>query len=543
MTKRTRFDGSLPSTHTPISRRGFLAGALAGGALLLTPPLEAARRRRLLLETDDCGVASGDPRHDSIVLWTRVPSTFQPSSGSLDVTWELSTSETFEAGTIVKSGVITTSADRDFTVKVKVTGLLPFTRYHYQFKAGGYQSVSGRTLTAPHPDAEVDRIRFAFTSCQSYPDGYYNVLQVLAQDDVDFCLALGDYTYEGGGDQVRPDTISAVSLSTYREKYRLYLTDPNLREVRRLFPWICIWDDHEVYNDYAGGDLSDEDRERQRAAYQAYREFMPIDPGLPYTEEGGVANLQLYRKFTFGTLLEVFALDERQYRDGQVCPLLYASYGCEALYDPARTMLGEEQREWLKGGLADSRAQWKVLMNEVMMMAFKLTNEAAELFRHRLQLRETYEGRLINLDQWDGYPAERADLLQFIKDEQISNVVVLTGDIHNCYAGVLRPDFTDASTPAVAVEIVGGSVTSDGIAEYVGGADLTRLISRALEPANPHLQYLDAKHHVYTRVEVTPEATVATYVAVNTIRLTAYEPFTLKTFTIPDGSPELIAGE
>jgi alkaline phosphatase D len=180
-----------------------------------------------------------------------------------------------------------------------------------------------------------------------------------------------------------------------------------------------------------------------------------------------------------------------------------------------------------------------------MMMAFKLTNSVMPLYKslrpNTIQAREeTYEGLLISLDQWDGYPEERKQLLTFIQDYNIQNVVVLTGDIHNCYAGVLRPDFTHGSSLAVAVEIVGGSVTSDGIAEHTDNKDHSDFIYRVLKHPNPHLEYLDAYHHVYTRVEVSPDATVATYVAVDTVRSEGFEFFDLMRLTVPEGTPELL---
>lgn len=533
------------------NRRSVLKGALAAPVLLLA---SRPGRSRADTFTTDYGVASGDPRPDSVVLWTRVPEAFQPEGSSVTVNFEVATSQTFESGSYVLGGIIVIDAETDYTVKVTVRNLAPATRYYYRFWTDtGYKSVTGRTQTAPAAGSSPEAIRFAYVSCQDYTQGFYTVYASLAEEDLDFCVHLGDNIYETGAagfqeGQVREDTIGggeADELSEYRQKYQLYLSDVNLREVRRLFPWVFLWDDHELFNNYAGTETSVEVPQRQRDAYRVFLEYMPVLPVVPLSATDP-PTVQLYRQFAFGNLLEVFVLDERQYRDGVVCRRDFATLACPQLDDPERTMLGQEQKDWLKSNLESSPARWKVLLNEVMMMRFeainldpraKGRNLPPAIFESPLLVDQ---GLYINLDAWDGYPAERTELLEFVADRQIRNVVVATGDIHNCYAGVLRPNFSDLDSPAVAVEIVGGSVSSAGLYELLGDVDLTELGSRILMRANPHIEYVDLRYHVYTRFTVTPEHLTATYVAVNTIAQTTSESFVLQEFTIPNGEARLV---
>ncbi|AGY57292.1 alkaline phosphatase D family protein [Gloeobacter kilaueensis] len=545
------------------NRRSVLKGTLAVPALLLAGESGFAQA------TDDYGVASGEPQPDGVLLWTRVPEAFQ-GSGAVTVRYEVAADSGFS--TIVATGSQVTDASSDYTVKVRVSGLAAFSRYYYRFTSDtGYTSVTGRTKTAPAAGSEPARLTFAYVSCQDFTQGYYTVFAaIVADDDADFCVHLGDNIYETGAadfqkGQVRLDTIGggeATTLDEYRQKYRLYLSDANYREVRRQFCWIHLWDDHEVFNNYAGTELtSASDEARQAAGYQAFLEYLPVEPVSPLAiGSDGKASVQLYRKLSFGSLADLFVLDERQYRDGVVCKSDLFTPPCPELDDPARTMLGTSQKTWLKDNLAASAARWKVILNEVMAMRFAAidislfgpTGQAPRYFDRALPIKNPrlYQGAnqdlinsltlYINLDAWDGYPAERQELLQFIGDRQIKNVVFWTGDIHNCYAGLLKPDFTDPNSPTVAVEVVGGSVSSAGVYELVGGLNLTALGRLLLQATNPHILYLDLKYHVYSKAVITPDSMQVSYRAVKSIVSTTSSRFTLKSFTIPNGQPQLI---
>jgi alkaline phosphatase D len=343
-------------------------------------------------------------------------------------------------------------------------------------------------------------------------------------------------------DPVREDPIDeAKSLTDYRQKYQLYLSDPNLREVRRRFPWVVLWDDHELVNNYAGTTSSEQDPQRQRDAYTAFLEYMPVQPVTPLSPSG-TPGVRLYRQFAFGNLLDIFVLDERQYRDGVVCGGDFLIADCPELADPGRTMLGEAQKSWLKTALLASQARWKCLLNPVTMMRLALNTKPPGLEELRIRLLHRpallEDGLSINLDAWDGYPAERAELLYFIADQQIRNVVVCTGDQHHSVAGLLRPDFTAPESLPVAVEIVGGSVSSMNLADALR-VNRTLLARLVIPRINPHIQYVDLHYHVYTKVTVTPEHMEASFIAVQTVREPTSEAFVLQCFRIHDGEARL----
>lgn len=472
----------------------------------------------------DYGVASGDPRPDSVIIWTRVPEYAQPRDfrGAVRVRYYVSLFEEFLPRDIVASGEVTTDENTDYTVQVTVEGLSPWTRYYYRFVSeSGYESLVGRTKTAPSADQDLSEMKFAFVSCQNFVSGYFTPFAHLRHEDVDFCIHLGDHIYEtnGAGPGVktaREDNIGggeAKSLVDYRNKYKLALSDKMFREVRRLFPWISLWDDHEVANNYTSDGHHKPDARRKLDAYKAFYEYIPRATPL-------VAH-EAFRDFQFGKLGQFFALDERQYRDNLACYVegkrdMFIR-PCPEKDLPERTLLGASQKTWLKEKLAQSECQWKFVLNEVMMMQFKFApGFGGPLATKYEKLRNDQDGIFFSFDGWDGFSAERADLLAHVRKNDIRNFVVLTGDIHNFYAGVLREDFGDKKEEPVGVEIVGGSVTSAGFYE-VTHSDLNLPARLILPKLNPHLRYLDMKHHGYVKARVTPEAAKFEFLAVDTV--------------------------
>jgi alkaline phosphatase D len=174
-----------------LNRRSLLKGALATPVVILGGRLASSWAEPSL--SADYGVASGDPRPDQVVLWTRVPEAAQPPAGeAIEVQNQVATSPSFAPGTIAVEGEVTAESSADYTVKVTAEGLTPASRYCYRFgTATGYQSVIGHTKTAPAPEAHPDLISLAFISCQAFTDGFYTVFARLAQEDVDFCVHLG----------------------------------------------------------------------------------------------------------------------------------------------------------------------------------------------------------------------------------------------------------------------------------------------------------------------------------------------------------------
>ncbi len=485
-----------------VSRRRFVSGA--GGlsaAVLVAPNAMASRgwhgRRGPTLRGGKFaeGVLSGDPTPYGITLWTRVADVEHHGSVELQVAKDPGFRR------IVAREFIQAGSWSGYAVKARVEWLRPHEQYWYRFSTRDETSPVGRFRTALPPDSNQP-VRFAFFSCQDFTFGYYTAHALLAQEDVDFVLNLGDYIYAeayhsagspSGG--VRTDPVGeSISLDQYRAKYAAYRSDPNLRQVHSQFPMISIWDDHELQDDYAGGagptgGLAPELRyslARKDAAYRAFFESMPT-----YGYSRKRPN-RIYQSMRFGKNVDLILLDERQYRADQPCGDAFLAPACEGLEDP-RTLLGAEQLDWAKRQLSSSRANWKVIANEVM-------------------IERTYfpGGAIINFDSWMGYPHERGQLLGHIRDKGIKDVVFVTGDIHTFVAGDVRVADTDA-TP-VATEFVGGSITSQGLGEGGGGvlpgADpfnprTPTGIVLALKSVNPWVKAADFDRHGYGLAEAT----------------------------------------
>ena len=350
---------------SPFSRRRFIAGAAALWPLASFAQPQPADDRILFRH----GVASGDPLHDRVVLWTRVtPPPTRSATGPIEVRWQIASDEGLTQ--IVASGMTQAAPDRDFTVKVDAGSLEPARTYYFAFEAGGERSAIGRTKTTPATRA--GRIRLAIVSCSNYPMGYFNVYRCVAnRGDLDAVIHLGDYLYEtasgpyGGAmanGRARHPAGEAITLDEYRRLYAVYRSDPDLQEAHRLHPFIAVWDDHEIANNSWSGGAARHTREkgawavRVESAFRAYREWMPV------RETNAPA--RLYRTIRFGPLADLILLDTRSGRDRQV-----AAADLERLADPSRSLLGAAQEAWMFDELRSSSSRgttWRLLGQQVM---------------------------------------------------------------------------------------------------------------------------------------------------------------------------------
>jgi alkaline phosphatase D len=494
-------------------RRRFIA---ALGALSAAPILGQARIRS---DPFPLGVASGYPHPGGFVLWTRL----MRDPGPVTVRWEVSADEGFSR--IVASGTEEASADWAHSVHAEPQGLEPDRWYFYRFIARGEASPVGRTRTAPAANAPVDRLRFAFASCQQYEQGYYGAYRHVVADSPDLVAFLGDYIYESswGRDHVRKhDAGEPYALEEYRARYALYKSDPDLQAAHAACPWIVTWDDHEVDNDYAGdrpedGMAKENFLARRAAAYRAYYEHMP----LPARMRPQGPDMRIYTQLGWGRLARFYVLDDRQYRSWQACPRPGRRGGsntvdaesCAALAHPRRTMLGHAQERWLESALAASGARWNVLAQQTRIAQW---NEKAG------------EGRRFWTDAWDGYPAARRRLLEFVSSHGISNPVTIGGDIHAFCVADLKPDFDDPASPVVASEFVGTSITSRG---------RPQALIEEQWPRNPHVRFAESRHRGYTRVEITPGLWRADLRAMESVQVPGAACNTLASFIVEDGRP------
>ncbi len=510
-----------------LDRRRFLAGLAAAAAAAAATGSVAgcsddgdgdAEEAALPDGVFALGVASGDPLADSVILWTRLAPRPTDGGGMPDadvrVRWEVATDEAF--ADIVADGSSTAVPAFAHSVHVDAKGLEPDTAYWYRFVAGGQTSPVGRTRTAPAADQELDRLRFVFASCQDWRDGYYSAWGHAAEEDVDLVVFLGDYIYENGDgdeDQIREHGSDEVfTLDDYRNRYGLYKGDTELQAAHARFPWILVWDDHEVDNNYAGvsGETQptpseDEFRARRAAAYQAYYEHQPVRVDPP---DG--SDLVLYREVAYGRLASFFVVDTRQYRSDQPCTDS-GDIGapCPERTAPGNTLIGDEQAAWLADALGASRARWNVLANQVVMTPLPF-------------------GPLFNLDQWDGYPGDRTRVLEILAREEVSNPVVLTGDIHASGVGDLMDDRPGA--PVVGTELVGTSISSSFDEDLATAAE-------SLLANLPQVKWFYARARGYVRCEVSPDQWRTDFRRVSTVTETRSEIATDTSWVVRDGTP------
>jgi alkaline phosphatase D len=486
-----------------ISRRRFLAAS--AGALLLPSYARALTVPRFEADPFSLGVASGSPRTDSVVLWTRLAP--KPLEGGgmepqpVEVRWEVADDEAFSR--IVRRGTAIAAPRDAHAVHVEVDGLEPGRRYCYRFLCAAAASPIGRTRTAPSRGKGDERLRLAFASCQQYEQGFFVAHRHLAAEDADLIAFLGDYIYESswGRDHVRKHgTAEPATLDEYRARYALYKSDADLQKSHAAAPWIVTWDDHEVDNDYANDrseELDPQFLRRRAAAYQAFVEHMPVRRSVRL-EGGGV---RLYDRHAWGELASLHVLDDRQYRSHQSCPKPGRGGGnvvgaaCAERLDAARTMLGETQERWLDDGLAGSKARWNLIVQQTLLAPAGRVND---------------KGNLVHwTDGWDGYPAARARLLGSIANRKPGNPLVIGGDVHASYFANLHADPARPESPRIATELCGTSITSQGPA----AATLNGIVA-----SNPHIVFADGAARGYVVLDIGRDATEAKLRVVETVK-------------------------
>lgn len=441
------------------------------------------------------GVASGDPLANNVIIWTRVTPDSSQIGSSLVVSWKMATDTGMT--NIVQSGALLTDSTVDFTVKVDVSGLNPNTFYFYEFQTGSDLSPVGRTRTTPVGSA-VDSLRFAIVSCANFEAGYFNVYSSLLQrEDFDAVISLGDYIYEYNTGGYSPNPLvgrdwspanEIVSIADYRMRYSSYKLDDDLQRLHQQFPFIIVYDDHELANDaWMNGAQNHQVTEglwssRKAMAQKAFFEWLPI------RQTSATNPYQIYRTIKYGDLLELIMLDTRlEGRD------LQAGTTGATVTSASRKLLGTTQYNWLTNKLDVSTAQWKVLGQQIMMAPLKVF------------------GIAFNGDQWDGYPAERDRVYNHVLSNSISNMVVITGDIHSSWANDLPTSTYNSSTGAgsAGVEFVAPSVTSPGISIPLGAA--------AIQAANSHIKYCNLSSHGYVIMDINKNRTQADWYYVSTI--------------------------
>ncbi|GAB3286019.1 alkaline phosphatase D family protein [Parasphingorhabdus pacifica] len=378
----------------------------------------------------------------------------------------------------------------------------------------------GRTRTTPVPGA-LSELSMVFASCSQYEHGYFTAYRHLAEEHPDLVLHLGDYQYEyKADDYVAPtgnprdhEGPETTTLANYRQRHAQYKTDPDLRFAHAMAPWVVVWDDHEVDNNWAD-EVPEEPQpnflDRRKAAFQAYYENMPLRKAqLPQ----GI-DLRLYRRLQWGRLVNFHMLDTRQYRDDQVGNDEFNSDDPDRK-NPERTLTGAEQERWLLRGFRSSRARWDVLGQQVMFSELDFT---------------AGEGEGYNPDAWDGYVASRQRVVQGWQQAKVRNPVVLTGDVHKNWAN----DIPSADrSEIVGAELVTTSITSGGD----GSAELTEEQKGYLRE-NPHVR-MHNNQRGYVRTRFTEGELRADYRVLPYVSEPGAPVETLASFVVEDGKPGL----
>jgi len=524
------------------TRRSLLKGAAGAGLALIAAPVLLRHARAQSWQSGDpfsLGVASGAPRADGFVLWTRLapePLSIDPATpggmrdGDVTVGYEIATDAAMH--NVVRRGEATAEAAFAHSVHLDVRGLEAGRPYWYRFTSGDASSRVGRAATLPAPGTALERLRFGFVSCSNYEHGYFSAYRHLADENPEFVLYLGDYIYEYIEER-RPivrrhsDGIEAATLPTYRNRYAQYRLDPDLQRLHAEVPALVTWDDHEVQDDYADKwSKNFDDPElfllRRAAAYRAFYEHMPVRPMLS-RPDGPV--MRIYDRFTFGDLIEISMIDGRQYRSREACYAppnkggthLESNAGCPERRDAGRSMLGFAQEAWLHSNLAHAKAQWNLIAQDVLMAQLGIKQADAFAF---------------STDDWDGYPANRARLLKRIHDAQVSNPVVIGGDAHSFFANDLRLDFDDPAAPVVATEFVGTSISSYG-PPY-------EMIAQALSD-NPHIHFFESRRRGYVCVDLERAHMQVRMRVVSDATDPKADVATLRTFAVEGGKPGVVA--
>jgi alkaline phosphatase D len=505
------------------ARRRQLLTLAAAGALGPIAPAFVRHARAADVPRFAMGIASGQPHATGMVLWTRLSGDELPAQ--VDVAWELAEDEAFSR---IAARGNEKAVDIDaHCVHAEPAGLEPARWYWYRFSALGQRSAVGRTRTAPAAGAAVARLEFAIASCQRYDVGHYAAWRHAAAEPLDLVMFLGDYIYEyasANNPVRRVDGGKVRALSDYRQRYAQYKGDPALQAAHAACPWLLVWDDHEVDNDYAGlqgQDLQFNFAAQRAAAYQAYWEHMPL-PKAARPVDGA---MRMFGSLDWGTLARIHLLDDRQYRDVQVCPRpgkggsnTVKLADCAALNDPRRTLLGAGQERWLAGNWSLERP-WNLLAQQTLMARFSW--------------QDPQDGGMFWTDGWDGYAPARQRLLGVVAERKVPGVVVLGGDVHGNYVADLRPDYDDPKSPVVASEFCGTSITSLSLPQ--DRVDAARRF-------NPHIRYARSDERGYMRFSLDAKRLQASLRVVDDARDPASGIRTAARFTVDAERPGAATG-
>lgn len=514
----------------PLTRRRFLLGSAAAAAGLAglglpacgddddddeSPQPEGAEPERS--DVFDAGVAAGAVREDSAVLWVH-------TNREESITGQIALSEDFAA--IVNQADFSTREDRALNAQWRVDGLAPDTRYFYRFVNGSESSRVGTLTTAPAGDqarsfsfvlsGDSDGTRIDGTA--SYNE--FETLAAAADDKPGLFLYIGDTVYaDSGAGEV------AETLDAYQAKYQENRGYDALRDLLAVAPVVAMFDDHEIHSDFAG---QRDDSARYVAAVRAFSDYFPLAAERPDWDSasGPTDGPRFYHSFSWGAAAEFFILDGRSYRSGKAegrCilgdagPDRFPTLGRDApseggrelrrlvghpeetnrdclaaIDDPERTLLGADQKSWFKEALRGSTARFKFVVNSVPIQQVFV---------------QPY-------DRWEGFAAERREILEFIRDEGIENVIFLSTDLHGNLINDVYIDVLEGGDP-IAREVVAGPVATGTfrkkIVDFIGEENLDAYVEFAREAGRTRAMQIDIFAYALISVDAERDAVKVTF--------------------------------
>lgn len=451
------------------------------------------------------GVASFDPTDSQVIIWTHITPNSSTQT-SISVNWEVATDTNFL--NIVQLGTIATDASLDWTASVDVSNLNAYTTYYYRFQApNGNYTRKGRTRTAPSSlgSSNVNHLRMAVASCSSVFSGFFNSYQQIAQRlDLDVVLHLGDYIYDfvDPDEEIRVPQIYPTSPATkqgWRARHQYYLMDPDLRLARQMHPWIVTWDNHDT--DYNGGTT------QAVESREAFLEYVPMRLVTPTDTK------KIYRKFSYGPLVDIFMIDILLYRNVDNLPS----------GDPS--ILGTTQYNWLTAELQNSTAKWKLVGNQKMMCGWSVAN-IPTFFPVTIG-----NGSVLDTKSWDGFDAARDRLLDFIENNNIDNVMVLSGDAHVSMASDLHQAPTgsgyngNTGNGSVAVEFLPTSITRGNFDEMGYPSWVVTAVEGYMASANPNQVFSNIVDHGYGILDIKSDSAIAEFWYMDILNATNTQTF------------------
>jgi alkaline phosphatase D len=504
----------------PLTRRTAIGSGLAlTSAVLLADQRPSAATPRLPRSPFTLGVASGDPRPDGFVLWTRLalsPLELDGRGGmparDYSVRFQVATDRRFTH--VVRDRSVAAVPEWGHSARVRVTGLRPGREYFFRWMIDGYRSQVGRAVTAPAAGTMPTRLRIAQVTCSGFAPGYFTAYRDVAAQRPDLVVHLGDFIYEFAprSTDVRPPLSGKCrTLEDFRLRYAQTLSDVDLHRARAVAPWLVTFDDHDVENDYAGliSEYATLDFPAIRAAaYQAWFENHPVGWGCQ-PQAGAVA---MRRRVRWGELAQLHLLDTRQFRSDQVCGRVG---DCPDRLDPSRSILGAAQTGWLAKGLATSPHRWDLLAQQVF-------------FSRRLVESGGTSGYMS--DAWDGYAHDQAEVVGMLGPSASGpgprNPIVLTGDTHAAWLSRVKADWGDPGSATVATEIGCTSITSAGDG-YDGDGTHPFMVD------NPHLEFYNALRG-FSLLTLDPTRLAVDYRVVDRVRVPDAPAWTRARFVVPD---------